>query len=75
MTVAATRHAEDITVENLGAVPSMRALLARLLPLCGPETDPPTSMRSWCPPPTCSTVWPRWSGASTPPRSRWGDWA
>lgn len=40
MTVAATRHAEDITVENVGAVPSMRALLARLLPLGGPETKP-----------------------------------
>lgn len=40
MTVAATRHAEDVTVENVGAVPNMRALLARLLPLCGPQATP-----------------------------------
>lgn len=40
MTVAAARHAEDVTVENVGSVPSMRALLARLLPLCGPPTAP-----------------------------------
>ena len=40
MTVALTRHAEDVTVEDLGAVPTMRALLARLLPLCGPATRP-----------------------------------
>ena len=40
MTVAAARHADEVTVENLGAVPSVRALLARLLPLCGPDTTP-----------------------------------
>lgn len=40
MTVAATRYAQDVTVENVGTVPNMRALLARLLPLCGPETKP-----------------------------------
>jgi len=40
MTVAATRHDQDVTVENVGAVPTMRALLARLLPLCGPDTTP-----------------------------------
>lgn len=40
MTVAAARHADDVTVENVGAVPDMRALLARLLPLCGPQTAP-----------------------------------
>ena len=40
ITVAATRHEDDITIENIGAVPSMRALLARLLPVCGPEVAP-----------------------------------
>lgn len=40
MTVAATRHADDVTIETLGAVPNLRALLARLLPLCGPPTAP-----------------------------------
>lgn len=40
MTVAASRHGDDIMVENVGAVPSMRSLLARLLPLCGPDTEP-----------------------------------
>jgi hypothetical protein len=55
MTVAATRHDQDVTVENVGAVPTMRALLARLLPLCGPDTTRPISTRSWCPPRTSST--------------------
>ena len=40
MTVAAARHADEVTVENVGAVPNMRALLSRLLPLCGPEVKP-----------------------------------
>lgn len=40
LTVAAARHGDEITVENIGAVPSMRSLLTRLLPLCGPEQRP-----------------------------------
>jgi hypothetical protein len=40
MTVAASRHDDDIVVESIGGVPSMRSLLGRLLPMCGPDTAP-----------------------------------
>jgi EspG family len=38
--VAASRHQEDVTIEELGQVGSLRELVARILPLCGPPVEP-----------------------------------
>ncbi|MBS9535989.1 ESX secretion-associated protein EspG [Mycobacterium sp. M1] len=36
VTVAMTRHEDDVVIENIGAVGSMRELAARILPVAGP---------------------------------------
>jgi len=38
--VAASRHHDDVTIEELGQVDSLRELVARILPLCGPPVEP-----------------------------------
>lgn len=38
--VAASRHQDAVTIEDLGRVGSMRELVARILPLCGPPVQP-----------------------------------
>jgi hypothetical protein len=38
--VAASRHQDAVTIENLGRVGSMRELVVRILPLCGPPVQP-----------------------------------
>ena len=38
--VAASRHHDSVTVEDLGQVRSLRELVARILPLCGPAVEP-----------------------------------
>lgn len=48
--VAASRHDDDVTIEELGQVGSPRELVARILPLCGPPVAPadfePLTVRS-----------------------------
>jgi hypothetical protein len=38
--VAASRHRDDVTIEDLGHVDSLRELVERILPLCGPPVQP-----------------------------------
>jgi ESX secretion-associated protein EspG len=38
--VAASRHNDDVTIEELGHVGSLRELVERILPLCGPPVQP-----------------------------------
>lgn len=38
--VAASRCGDDVTIEEVGAVASMRDLVDRIMPLCGPPIDP-----------------------------------
>lgn len=38
--VAASRYHDDVTIEELGRVGSMRDLVERVLPLCGPPVEP-----------------------------------
>jgi ESX secretion-associated protein EspG len=38
--VAASRHDDDVTIEELGQMGSLRELVARILPLCGPPVEP-----------------------------------
>jgi hypothetical protein len=38
--VAASRHHDDVTIEDLGQVGSLRELVERILPLCGPPVEP-----------------------------------
>lgn len=38
--VAASRHQDAVTIEDLGRVGSLRELVARILPLCGPPVEP-----------------------------------
>ena len=38
--VAASRHDDDVTIEELGQVRSLRELVVRILPLCGPPMEP-----------------------------------
>lgn len=38
--VAASRHHDAVTIEELGRVGSLRELVARILPLCGPPVEP-----------------------------------
>jgi hypothetical protein len=40
MHVAASRHYDDVIVEDLGQVGSLRELVVRILPLCGPPVEP-----------------------------------
>ena len=48
--VAASRFGDDVTIEEVGGVVNVRDLVARILPLCGPEAEPahfaPISVRS-----------------------------
>jgi hypothetical protein len=38
--VAASRHHDAVTIEELGQVGSLRELVVRILPLCGPPVEP-----------------------------------
>jgi len=38
--VAASRHHDSVTIEDLGQISSLRELVARILPLCGPAVEP-----------------------------------
>jgi hypothetical protein len=38
--VAASRHHDSVTIEDLGQVTSLRGLVARILPLCGSPVEP-----------------------------------
>jgi hypothetical protein len=38
--VAASRHNDNVTIEDLGQVGSLRELVMRILPLCGPPVQP-----------------------------------
>lgn len=38
--VAASRHQDDVTIEEVGRVGSLRELVQRILPLCGPPVGP-----------------------------------
>jgi hypothetical protein len=38
--VAVSRHHDDVTIEELARVGSVRELVARILPLCGPPVEP-----------------------------------
>jgi hypothetical protein len=38
--VAASRHNDNVTIEDLGPVGSLRDLVTRILPLCGPPVEP-----------------------------------
>lgn len=38
--VAASRHHDNVTIEELGQVGSLRELAERILPLCGPAVEP-----------------------------------
>jgi hypothetical protein len=38
--VAAARHHDHVTIEELGQVGSLRELVVRILPLCGPPVEP-----------------------------------
>lgn len=40
LTVSAARFDDEVTIEEVGSVGSMRGLLTRLLPMCGPECAP-----------------------------------
>lgn len=72
MTVAATRHAEDINVEPRRGAEYAGAAGAAAAAVAARKPNPPTSMRSWCPPPIKSTTWPQVVRAQQYPQGRAG---